>query len=300
MATDAASHPWSLAPRGDHDAAPPSPSSTPPPPPIDSSDRSPQKPPPEEVAPSPSDAARSKKPAWKRPPNGSIEAGGAAVMGGSASWPALSESAKAAVTSKPPSSDALKSLSEGPVPAPSGPVVSSSSPKPNLNPSSTPNHVAPARQKSMRRSGSSSGTSSSGGAPADGGMVQSSPPPASAPMTQALPEPSPRDQPSKNTANWDHASRGSGSGSQAHDGSDHHRGFGGNRRWNNGGDSGSHHNNYSNRHDGYRRNAGGRDVQMRNPRPYLRLPVSPVAPPFLSPRPHAQPFGNSMVFSGKS
>lgn len=101
--------------------APPSPSSTPSPPTAaaipssDALDRSPQRPPVEDVAPSSSDVARGKKPAWKRPPNGSIEAG-AVVMGGAASWPALSESAK--TTSKSPSSDALKALSDGPLSAP--------------------------------------------------------------------------------------------------------------------------------------------------------------------------------------
>ncbi|THU56182.1 hypothetical protein C4D60_Mb11t14560 [Musa balbisiana] len=178
--------------------APPSPSSTPSPPTAaaipssDALDRSPQRPPVEDVAPSSSDVARGKKPAWKRPPNGSIEAG-AVVMGGAASWPALSESAK--TTSKSPSSDALKALSDGPLSAPPESVVSNSAPKPNSNPSSTPNHVAPARHKSMKR-GSSSGNSSSV-AQSDGGISLPSTPPTSGPVPQASsdrqapPEPSP-------------------------------------------------------------------------------------------------------------
>ncbi|CAD5196497.1 unnamed protein product [Musa acuminata subsp. burmannicoides] len=289
-------HPRSHLVPGDPEA-PSSPSSTPSPPTAaaipfpDALDRSPQRPPVEDVAPSSSDAARGKKPAWKRPPNGSIDAG-AVVMGGAASWPALSESAK--TTSKSPSSDALKALSDGPLSAPPESVVSNSAPKPNSNPSSTPNHVAPARHKSMKR-GSSSGNNSSV-AQSDGGISLPSTPPTSGPVPQASsdrqapPEPSPGSQ----------ITRGGGSGSQAHDTDSHPRGHGGNRRWNNGGGGGggggSHHNNYGNRYDGYRRNAGGRDAHIphRGARPYLRLPVPPVAPPFLTSPSQVRPY--PMVF----
>lgn len=96
------------------DEVPPSPSSPPPAAAIplpEPSYRSPQKTPQEDVSPESSDAARGKKHAWKRPSNGSAEAG-AVVIGGAASWPALSESAKASPKSS--SSDALKSLSIAP------------------------------------------------------------------------------------------------------------------------------------------------------------------------------------------
>lgn len=96
------------------DEVPPSPSSPPPPAVIplpEPSYRSPQTTPPEDVPPESSDAGRVKKHAWKRPSNGLAEVG-AAVIGGAASWPALSESAKA--SPKPSSSDALKSISIAP------------------------------------------------------------------------------------------------------------------------------------------------------------------------------------------
>lgn len=114
-----ARYPRSHVVRGEPDAPaagnPPSHSSPPPPRPAvvipsqETADRSPRKPPLEDLPPS-SEAAGGKKQAWKRPANGSIDAG-AAVMGGAASWPALSESAKACPRS--PSSDALKPHSDG-------------------------------------------------------------------------------------------------------------------------------------------------------------------------------------------
>ncbi|CAL9202592.1 la-related protein 1B isoform X1 [Musa acuminata AAA Group] len=306
----AARHPWTHVVGGDPEASatvPPSPTFTPLPPPAAvipsavSSDRFPQKPPPEDVVASSTSEATAgvKKPVWKRPPNGSIHKG-AAVMGGAASWPALAESAKAASKSQP--SDALRILSDGPVPVPSGLLVSNSSPEPNPSPTSTLNYVTPERQKSMKRSGSSGGGSS--GISAEGGMPLLSPPPTSGPMPkrnldkQAPMELSPLDQTTKNTTNWDHGSRGGGLGSQAHGSGDHHRGYGRNRKLNNGGGAGSHQNNSGKRYDGYHRNAGGRDVhiQQQGARPHLRLPVPPVAAPFLSLPLQVQPFGNPMLY----
>ncbi|RWW46842.1 hypothetical protein BHE74_00047214, partial [Ensete ventricosum] len=312
----AARLPWTHVVGGDPEAsatAPPSPTFTPPPLPAAgipspvSSDRFPQEPPPEDVATSSSSEATAgvKKPAWKRPPNGSIH-NAATVMGGAASWPALAESAKAASKSQP--SDTLRILSDGPLPVPSvrfpdlGLFVSNSSPEPNPSPSSTLNHVTPERQKSMRRSGSSGGGSS--GISADGGMPLLSPPPTSGPMPQrnldkkAPMELSPLDQTTKNTTNWDHGSRGGGLGPQAHGSADHHRGYGRNRKLNNGGGAGSHQNNSGKRYEGYHRNAGGRDVhiQPQGARPHLRLPVPTVAAPFLSLPLQVQPFGNPMLY----
>ncbi|URD91472.1 LA [Musa troglodytarum] len=298
----AARHPWT------HVVAPPSPTFTPPAPsaavipsPV-SSDRFPQRPPPEDVVASSSSEATAgvKKPVWKRPPNGSIHKG-AAVMGGAASWPALAESAKVASKSQP--SDALRILSDGSLPVPSRLFVSNSSPEPYPSPSSTLNYVTPERQKSMKCSGSSGDGSS--GISADGGMPLLSPSPTSGPMPQrnldkqAPMELSPLDQTTKNTTNWDHGSRGGGLGSQAHGSCDHHRGYGRNRKLNNGGGAGSHQNNSGKRYDGYHRNAGGRDVhiQQQGAQPHLRLPVPPVAAPFLSLPLQVQPFGNPMLYA---
>lgn len=81
------------------------------------SDCSGQKPSPEsfgsETQPESSDnsngnAARSKKPAWNKPLNGVVE--GSSVMGGSVSWPALSESTRSTTKS---SSDSPKPLPDG-------------------------------------------------------------------------------------------------------------------------------------------------------------------------------------------
>lgn len=59
-------------------------------------------------------AARSKKPAWNKPVNGVVE--GSSVMGGSVSWPALSESTrstiKSSLDSPKPSSDGSASSSQ--------------------------------------------------------------------------------------------------------------------------------------------------------------------------------------------
>ncbi|URD91462.1 LA [Musa troglodytarum] len=297
----AARHPWTHVVGGDPEAsatAPPSPTFTPPAPsaavipsPV-SSDRFPQRPPPEDVVASSSSEATAgvKKPVWKRPPNGSIHKG-AAVMGGAASWPALAESAKVASKSQP--SDALRILSDGSLPVPSRLFVSNSSPEPYPSPSSTLNYVTPERQKSMKCSGSSGDGSS--GISADGGMPLLSPSPTSGPMPQrnldkqAPMELSPLDQTTK----------GGGLGSQAHGSCDHHRGYGRNRKLNNGGGAGSHQNNSGKRYDGYHRNAGGRDVhiQQQGAQPHLRLPVPPVAAPFLSLPLQVQPFGNPMLYA---
>ncbi|XP_074584994.1 la-related protein 1C-like isoform X2 [Curcuma longa] len=302
----AARHPWPLVngaePEGPAADAPPSLSSPSPAVAIadlEISDRSPQEVHAEDAF---GDAAQGKKQAWKRPDNVSVKAGGA-VMGGAASWPALSETAKPSPKSS--SSDALKALSEAPLSAPAGTEISTSSPKPNSNPSLSRNHTTPARQKSMKRGGGSN--TSSGGVAGDGGMALPSPSPTSSTMansekhTPSEISVSPRDQITRKNTNWDRRNSLGRSVLHADDGSDL-RSYGGNRRWNNGGGAGSH-NNYSNHrdvergvYDGYRRNAGGTDVRMqpRNAR-LLRSPTSPVAPPFFGP-PQVGPFGNPMVF----
>ncbi|RWW03247.1 hypothetical protein GW17_00033605 [Ensete ventricosum] len=308
--------PWSHVVRGEPEAsaaaALPPPSSPPPQPQAatihspEASDRSPRKSPPEDVAPSSSEAARGKKPAWKRPLNDEIEAG-PAVMGGAASWPALSESAKSASATRSSSSDVLKPLSDGSLAVPPPNLNPSSTPKPKLNPLSTPNHVASERHQSMNQGGGSGI-----GALAVGGAELPSPLPTSAPLPQvnlanqapqAPPELSTQDQAA---ASLDHGSRGLGLGSQAYNGGDHQRSYGGNRRWNNGGGSGYHNSNYGNRrdqerggYDGYRRNAGGRDfnMQQRGARPYFRPPH--VVNPYLGPLPPVRPFGKPIMYPGK-
>ncbi|RZS26297.1 hypothetical protein BHM03_00059631 [Ensete ventricosum] len=339
--------PWSHVVRGEPEAsaaaALPPPSSPPPQPQAatihspEASDRSPRKSPPEDVAPSSSEAARGKKPAWKRPLNDEIEAG-SAVMGGAASWPALSESAKSASATRSSSSDVLKPLSDGSLAVPPvRPAISTPSPKPNLNPSSTPkpnlnpsstpkpnlnpsstpkpklnplstpNHVASERHQSMNQGGGSGI-----GALAVGGAELPSPLPTSAPLPQVnLANQAPQAPPELTTqdqaaASLDHGSRGLGLGSQAYNGGDHQRSYGGNRRWNNGGGSGYHNSNYGNRrdqerggYDGYRRNAGGRDfnMQQRGARPYFRPPH--VVNPYLGPLPPVRPFGKPIMYPGK-
>ncbi|WOL16792.1 la-related protein 1C isoform X1 [Canna indica] len=286
-AARAARHPWSHVVRSEPDgSALPPPSSPPSIHSPDPSDRSPRKPLLEAAVPSSAVAAPGKKPAWKRPSNGLIE-GGHVVIGGAASWPALSESSPAKSTSRLPSNP-----SDGPpVAVPQVPAISSSSLEANSNPSAITNVVAPERQISTKRGGT---TTSCNVAPLT-----------SAPLPQntdkQMPrELSPRDQ-TRNITNFDHGPRGSGPGLQAHDGGDHHRRYGGNRRWNNGFGSGSHQNNYNNRrdqerggYDGFRRNNRDIHMQHRGPRPYFRPPPPPVPPPFHLPQ--VQHFGNPMMF----
>lgn len=121
-ASQASRHPWPQVNGAETgappDGVPPSPSSPSPVvaiPDLEISDRSPPEFPPEDASRTSSDATQGKKQAWKRPPNVSAKAG-AAVIGGAASWPALSESAKP--SSKSSSSDALKSFSDAPISAP--------------------------------------------------------------------------------------------------------------------------------------------------------------------------------------
>ncbi|RWV99874.1 hypothetical protein GW17_00037197 [Ensete ventricosum] len=148
----------------------------------------------------------------------------------------------------------------------------------------------------MKRGGS--GGDGGNGEPTDGGAALPSPPPASSPLPlanldkQAPPETSPRGQTTKNTSNWDHSSTGGSLGSQAHDGGDHLRSYGFNQRWKNGSGAGSHHNNFGSRYDqerggyeGYRRNAGGRDIHMQQ-----RDMSSPIFYVATQPPPEGVPF----------
>ncbi|CAL5324239.1 unnamed protein product [Camellia sinensis] len=246
-----------------------------------------------------------KKPAWNKPSNGVVEVG--PVMG-AVSWPALSESTRA--SPKLSSSDSFKALPDAPVSVSQGiGIASSSTPKQvvtnNTNPSLTPNHVTPTRQKSMKRGGGSS----SGNVTANGGFPQ--PPPLgsvvempsnnSGKSGSAVPESSPRDQ----------SGQRGGFGSQPNSGNDHPQQRNSFRRGNGGnhprGD-GSYHHNYGGRRDQDRgnhewnshRSFNGRDLHMQPQRGVSRgfirsAPHSPT--PFIPPPPMpGRPFGNPMVY----
>ncbi|KAL7231266.1 hypothetical protein ACSBR2_009517 [Camellia fascicularis] len=246
-----------------------------------------------------------KKPAWNKPSNGVVEVG--PVMG-AVSWPALSESTRA--SPKLSSSDSFKALPDAPVSVSQGiGIATSSTPKQvltnNTNPSLTPNHVTPTRQKSMKRGGGSS----SGNVTANGGFSQ--PPPLgsvvempsnnSGKSGSAVPESSPRDQ----------SGQRGGFGSQPNSGNDHPQQRNSFRRGNGGnhprGD-GSYHHNYGGRRDQDRgnhewnshRSFNGRDPHMQPQRGVSRgfirsAPHSPT--PFIPPPPMpGRPFGNHMVY----
>ncbi|XP_072960543.1 la-related protein 1C-like isoform X1 [Typha angustifolia] len=279
------SSPWSHVVRGDPDAAVSSPA-------LPSTN---EIAPPEtaEIASCVDDGAgAAKKPAWKRPSDGSIEVG--PVMDAD-SWPALSETA-AKPSPKPSFSSDSSKTSDGSAASPPGLTISTSSSKlksDNGNPSSTPHHPVPARQKSMKRGG---------GMPANGGgPALPSPPPASAVTPkisqekQDYPEASPKGQVDKNANNSEHGNRGRNSELQHQAGGDHHyRGYGGNRRGNNGGGYGNRRGGFS-----YRRSLSSKYVhlpqQQHGMPPYI-MPPSPVAPPFTGPPPQGRPFGSPIFF----
>ncbi|KAJ9540796.1 hypothetical protein OSB04_027302 [Centaurea solstitialis] len=239
----------------------------------------------------------SKKPVWNRPSNGVVEAV-SPVMG--AAWPALGESTKASPKSS--SSESLKALSDGSLP-PALQVTGNSSPSHkqasanNVNSTSTPNHVAPARQRSMKRGG---GVSSSN-VPANG--VISQPPPTnqdsvaetlhstSGKPGTAAEQPSPRDHTHKDPQ------RG-GFGSQSHSGNDHHHQRGSYRRGNGGQHlrDGSYHHNYGGKRDHDRGIKNGTNIRGFS-RGYIRPSVHTSAPFIPPPMPvPVQSFGNNMMY----
>ncbi|XP_077231227.1 la-related protein 1C-like [Tasmannia lanceolata] len=247
---------------------------------------------------------KEKKPAWKKPSNVSSIG---SIMD-SDSWPALSESARVSPKS---SSDSLKTLSEGSVPASQGPVIASSPRKSinnnniiinnnNGNPNSTPNHTYPTRQKPMKH----------GGGPVHGNFAPAllaEMPHNSSDNTGVVvaPTSSPKDSP--------HKSNNSGTGSkglfvsQGYVGNDHPRNP--YKRGNGGphprGDR-PYHNNFGYRRDHERtnsewnsyRNFSNRDLHLQPhrvvSRPFIRPPPPPSVP-FISPQP-VRPFGNPMGF----
>ncbi|KAG1354162.1 la-related protein 1C [Cocos nucifera] len=244
-------------------------------------------------------ANRGKKPAWQRPSNGWIEVD--PVM--EASWPPLSLSTKASPKSS--SSDTSKGSSDIPISAPTGPVISTPSPKRNsnnINVNSTPDLVPPARQKPNKR-----GSVSSSGTPANGTPLASAAAAQITPAKQTTQEPSPRDGPNKNSSNsnWEHGTGGGGFTPQQHGGNDHHRGYGGNRRAVGGA---SHHGSFGGRRDQERgnyewnhrgfssRDASVQQHQQRGVRPYPRPPPPVAPPPFIGPPPPVRPFVNPIGY----
>ncbi|PSS29995.1 La-related protein like [Actinidia chinensis var. chinensis] len=225
-----------------------------------------------------------KKLVWNKPSNG-VELG--PVMGG-VSWPALSESTRA--SPKSTSSDSLKPLSDGSVSISLGTgIVSSSTPKQvftnNTNPNLTPNHVAPTRQKSMKRGGGSS----SGNATANGGFTQP-------PLPLGTVVETPSNNAGKSDLHVPESGQRGGFG-QSHGGNDHPQQRNSFRRGNGGpyprGD-GSYHHNLGGKRDQDRewnshRGFSGRDAHMHpqrgvprgviRPPPHNSIPFIPSPPP---------------------
>ncbi|XP_021649855.2 la-related protein 1C isoform X2 [Hevea brasiliensis] len=231
-----------------------------------------------------------KRPVWNKPSNGAAEVG--PVMG-AVSWPALSESARAAGK---PSQDLSKGLSDGsssvPVPQETGSSSSSSQKQVSSNayPNSTPNHTMPARQRSMKRNGAN--TSSNGGTPQ---------PPGSQPLIGEvhLNNPSPRDHSQRNSQSLianNHPQQQRNSFRR--NGGPHSRG------------DGSHHHNYGGRRDQDRtnqdwntqRNFNGRDAHVQPQRVvqrFIRHPPPPPPPPTTTPfigSPAMRAFGSPIGF----
>ncbi|KAJ8764308.1 hypothetical protein K2173_006048 [Erythroxylum novogranatense] len=217
-----------------------------------------------------------KRTAWNKPSNGDLEIG--AVMGAD-SWPPLSELARGGATKS--SSESLKGLSDGSsslsVSEGTETVASSTSPThaSNAHTSSTPNHTAPARQRSIKRNGANS-SSSNGGTP--------HPPGVQGPVGETqLNNSSPRDHSQRNShsrsAN-DHPqqmrnsfrNRNGGSHSRG-DGSHYHH-LGGRREQDPGNPDWNNHRHYN-----------GRDGHMQSQRPFtrfIRRPPQPSPPPSTS------------------
>ncbi|MCD7454356.1 hypothetical protein HAX54_024445 [Datura stramonium] len=252
-----------------------------------------------------SNSSVAKKPAWNKPSNGAADV--SPVMG-AVSWPALSESTKA--STKSPSSDSLKTLSDGSVSVSQGTVMAPASHRQantnNVNPNTMLNHVVP-RQRSMKRGGGNSNHNAS----ANGGFPQQ--------QTQGFEveivlnnsgksgnsgaESSSRDN-GRDGGQW------GGFGSQSHGGNDHQHQRNSNRRGNVGphprGD-GTYHHGYGGRRDQERRNQdwkphrswGNRDAHMqpqRGPaRPFMGAPL--MSPPFIPTPMPVPPYRTPMVYS---
>ncbi|XP_024978393.1 la-related protein 1C-like isoform X1 [Cynara cardunculus var. scolymus] len=259
-------------------------------------------------------SSASKKPVWNKP-NGVVEV--VSPVMGAVSWPALGESTKASPKSS--SSDSLKALADGPLPPALQVVTGNSSPSShkqasdsNLHPTSTPNHVAPARQRSMKRGGSfNSNLSVNGGAThmssTSHDLVVESPHNTSLKPGTAAAESSPRDQ------THIESQRG-GFGAQSHNGNDHQHQRHSYRRGSGGQHTrvdGSYHHNYGGKRDQDRgnhewnqhsRSFNSRDTHLQPQRGYPRggyiRPSVHASTPFIPP-PMPLPvrsFGNNMIY----
>ncbi|KAK9062051.1 hypothetical protein SSX86_019235 [Deinandra increscens subsp. villosa] len=251
----------------------------------------------------------SKKPVWNRPSNGVVDAV-SPVMG--AAWPALGESTKP--TLKSSSSESLKALADGSLtsfPPALQVVTGSSSPSHkqananNLNSTSTQNHVAPSRQRPMKRGGgnSSANVSSNGVVaqppPTSQDSVVEPPPNTSGKAGNAAEHPSPREHAYKE-------SQKGGFGSQSHSGNDHHHQRGSYRR----GNGGSYHHNYGGKRDHDRgnpewnqhsRSFNNRDTHLQPQRGFSRGYIRPTVhtpASFIPPSMHVPvpPFANNMMY----
>ncbi|MFS7970242.1 putative la-type HTH domain, winged helix-like DNA-binding domain superfamily [Helianthus anomalus] len=242
-----------------------------------------------------------KKPVWNKPSNGVFDA--VSPVMGAVSWPALGESKNSPKSS---SSESLKALADAPL-VPALQVVTenlSSSPrKPtnanNKTPTSAQNHVAPGKQKSMKRGGGSFKQNVSAAAAGQDLVIENeSPHNASGKSGNTPMESSMRDnahvEPQKG-----------GLGSQSNNGNDRQQQR--YRRSNSGPHSrgdGSYHHGYGGKRDQDRewnqhsRSFNGRDshAQRGYPRGYVR-PAVHTPPPFIPPQmPLMRPFGNNMMY----
>ncbi|XP_022772625.1 la-related protein 1C-like isoform X2 [Durio zibethinus] len=248
-------------------------------------------------------AAWSKKPAWNKPSNGVVEVG--PVMG-AASWPALSESARASPKSLADSSS--KTFPDGSLSTSQGPVIPQSTQKQgtsNANSNSVPNRTMSGRQRSSKRGGGGGNNSASGPPQSSFSHQHLTPPPPSFPVIQMLPNsygnfvPAMPDtyvrDPQYRGNNWE-TRPASGFASQSHNDHRHSSRRGGNYGLR--GDSG-YHNNFGGRRDQDRGNYGNaRDVHMHpqraSPRGFPR-PPPPSAHTYVPPQP-VRPFVNPIGY----
>ncbi|CAA6663235.1 unnamed protein product [Spirodela intermedia] len=242
--------------------------------------------------------SREKKSPWSAPSNGLTEV--EPVMG-AVSWPALSEATKN--FSKPSSSDSLKALPDGSVPAHLAPMAASPSGKATANNTNSNISANYGRQKSTKRAG---GNGSGNTIPSKGGVTIANgrpvPPllsPTSAEASQGKvvsSEPSTRDLSNRSSSSWDHGSRSGGFSPQPQ-GEMSIIGImvvaGGKRWW--GRDRGGY--------DWNQRSfSGNRDAHMQQrqqprgmARPFIQPP--PLVPaPFIPPPPRVSPFGSPIGY----
>ncbi|KVI02922.1 la-related protein 1C-like [Cynara cardunculus var. scolymus] len=252
-----------------------------------------------------------KKPVWSKPSNGIVEA--VSPVMGAVSWPALGESTKASPKSS--SSESLQALSDGSL-LPTLQAIGNSSPSShklasnNVNPTSTPNHIAPSGQRSIKRGGGSSGVYLS----SNGGVSQRSPASqdtkveahnASGKPGTVATDSYPKDQTYKDPQKG-------GFGSQSNSGNDYHHQRNSYRRGNGGGQhprgDGSYHHyggkleqGRGNQEWNQQRSFNNRDPNMQPQRGFRRGYMRPSvhnSTPFIPPSMPVpvRPFGNNVMY----